>query len=211
MKISQVKRKALLLSLLLILLVCLGGCQSDNDVNSSRVSSQESSQASSEASSSQPESQESQASEPVSSEISTPDNSEGFEALFSQNPIDLKFDSDMAIASTENRMIQACDAAAKSWQDMIDTSYRAALEAADGEKQAVLQAEQVQWADNLDAEIAKLQEATDDTQAGALETAQQIVQIYRDRVKELCKSVFDDTGSLPEFPVASEDDGTPQG
>ena len=193
------------------LVLSMAACE--NTENSSLVSSEAPSAPSSSApASSMPESSESAPSSdgPVSSE-SPSTGAEDFEAAFSQNPIDQKFDDDYSVASSFTMMRKACDTAAKSWKNMIDTSYREALETVSGEERTKLQEEQDQWADELDGKIEQLRADAGDSDEGVLESSRQIVQLYRERAMALCKAVYEATGELPAFETAPADDGTPQG
>ena len=181
--------------------------------------SQVSSQASSAPSSTVESSQESSA--PESSEFTTSEDlipsgapssgAEDFEAAFSQNPIDKKYDEEYSMASSFAVMRQACDTAAKSWKNMIDVAYRSALDSVSDEERDRIQAEQDEWAAGLDQRIEQLRADAGDDSEGVLNSSKQIVLLYRERAMELCREVYAATGELPPFENAPEDDGTPKG
>ncbi len=136
--------------------------------------------------------------------ISTPSGMEegSFEDLFSQNPIDKKYDQDYSLASSFSMMRQACNQAARSWRDLIDTVYPLALENTPEEEKPALQKEQTEWETTVEDKIAAVREEAGDTNEGVLSSSQQVVLLYRERAMALCKIVFKATGELPEFPVS---------
>ena len=202
------------------LLACAGLCAAmvfslaacADTENSSLVSSQAPSTPSSSAPvSSAPESSEFVPAEDLIPSEEPTSGTEDFETAFSQNPIDQKYDDDYAIASSFSMMRQACDTAAKSWKNMIDTAFRAAMDNLSGEERTKLQDEQDLWAEELDGKIEQIRAEAPDTNEGVLDSSRQVVLLYRERAKALCKVVYDSTGELPAFESAPADDGTPQG
>lgn len=177
----------------------------------SGVSSQVPAPSSSAPESSAPESSEFVPSEDLIPSEAPSSGAEDFQTAFSQNPIDKQYDDDYAVASSFSMMREACDTAAKSWKNMIDTAFRAALDTLTGDDRTALQDEQNQWADELDQKVEQLRADAGDTNDGILESSRQIVLLYRERAMELCKVVYDATGELPAFETSPEDDGTPKG
>ena len=179
------------------LCLCLTGCEETKEVSTSLP------EESSEIVSSEPESEPEESSHfvPAPDLISTPDDIEegSFEDLFSQNPIDKKYDKDYSLAMSFSTLRQACDVAARNWKNMVDAAYQAAMEVASEEDQAALKQTQTQWEMELDGQIDAIREAADDSNDGILASAKQIVLLYRERAKELCKIKFDIDGTLPEF------------
>lgn len=178
---------------------------------SSEVSSQVSSAPSSAVESSQPESSQFVPPDDLIPTESVKPEAEDFETVFSQNPIDQQYDKDYGQAASFSMMRQACNTAAKSWENMIDVAYRAAMDAVSEEERAKLQEEQDLWADELDGKIEEIRAAAGDDNEGVLDSARQIVLLYRERAKELCKLKYDVDGELPAFETAPDDDGTAKG
>ena len=142
--------------------------------------------------------------------ISTPDNVEegSFEDLFSQNPIDKKYDSDYSLAMSFSMLRQACDVAARNWKNMVDAAYQAAMEAIPESEQSTLKQEQNEWEMSLDAQIDAIrEEAGEDDTNGVLSAAKQVVLLYRERAKELCRIKFEADGTMPEFIDPNQDAG----
>lgn len=139
---------------------------------------------------------------PAEDLISTPSGLEegSFEYLFSQNPIDKKYDQDYSLASSFSMMRQACNQAARSWRNMIDTAYQAALEVTPEEEKSALQKEQTEWETTAEDRITALREEAGDSNEGVLSSSQQVVLLYRERAMALCRIVFEANGELPEFP-----------
>ena len=139
---------------------------------------------------------------PAEDLISTPSGVEegSFEDLFSQNPIDKKYDQDYSLASSFSMMRQACNQAARSWRDLIDTVYPLALEQTPEEEKSALQAEQTEWETTVEDRITAIREEAGDTNESVLSSSQQVVLLYRERAMALCKIIFEATGQLPEFP-----------
>ncbi len=190
----------------LCMLLCAAFCSCENENN---ISSPASSQAES---SSQPEFTP----EPESSQFTPAEDlipsgeGEGlddeFSAAFSQNPIDKQYDEDYRLASSFSMMQQACDTAARSWKNMIDTAYDAALAAVPEEEQAAIKESQQDWDANLDGEVEKIRSAAEETgtNEASLSAAKEIVLLYRRRAMELCKIKFEADGTLPAFPESSD-------
>lgn len=129
---------------------------------------------------------------------------EGFEAAFSQNPIDKAYDQAYELASSFSMMRQACDEAAGNWLDMVDISYDAALAVLSGDERKALQEEQDVWKDEVNDQIATLREENGDSNTGILSSGRAIVLLYRQRAMELCKIKYDIDGELPSFPGEGE-------
>lgn len=130
--------------------------------------------------------------------------SDGFEDEFSQNPIDKKYDEDYSYATSFFMMQQACDEAAGQWEAMVDTAYNAALKAAPEEKRDALRQEQQQWQAELSNRIKNIRAEAGESNEGILTAAKQIVLVYRDRAKELCRIKYEADGELPPFPGEGE-------
>ncbi len=172
-------------------------------------------------SSSEPISSQAVSSEPVSSEpesswfVPAPDlipdgpgeGAEGFEAAFSQNPIDKAYDAAYEEATTFSMMRRACDDAAASWKAMVKTAYQAAAQTMSEEEQTTLRQEQDSWDHDLNRKITEIEEKAGDGNQGILEAARQTVLLYRQRVKELCQIKYEADGELPEFPGSSGEAG----
>lgn len=201
-------KKIILLCLAFCLCFCLIGCEETEEVSTSVP------EESSEIVSSEPEPESEPAEEsshfvPLPDLISTPDNIEegSFEDLFSQNPIDKKYDSDYSMAMSFSTMRQACDVAARNWKNMVDAAYQAAMAATPESGKIALQKDQTDWEIALDGRIDAIREKADDSNDGILASSKEIVLLYRDRAKELCKIKFDADGALPEFIDPNEGGG----
>ena len=200
-------KKFFMLCLALCLTLCLTGCEEAEEVSTSVP------EVSSEAVSSEPEPEsepeESSHFVPLPDLISTPDNIEegSFEDLFSQNPIDKKYDSDYSMARSFSTMRQACDVAARNWKNMVDAAYQAALAATPENGKVALQKDQTDWEIALDGRIDAIREKADDSNDGILASSKEIVLLYRERAMELCKIKFDLDGTLPEFIDPEKDSG----
>ncbi|MCH5353437.1 MAG: hypothetical protein J1E06_08220 [Acutalibacter sp.] len=159
-------KKFFMLCLALCLTLCLTGCEEAEEVSTSVP------EVSSEAVSSEPEPEsepeESSHFVPLPDLISTPDNIEegSFEDLFSQNPIDKKYDSDYSMAMSFSTMRQACDVAARNWKNMVDAAYQAALAATPESGKVALQKDQTDWEIALDGRIDAIREKADDSNDG---------------------------------------------
>ena len=189
--------QSLALCLALALCLCLTGCKETEEVSTSVP------EESSELVSSEPESEPEESSHfvPAPDLISTPgDIEEGsFEDLFSQNPIDKKYDKDYSLAMSFSTLRQACDTAARNWRNMVDAAYQAALEVTEEKEQGALMQAQTEWEMALDGEIDRIREEADDSNDGIIAAAKEVVLLYRERAKELCKIKFDIDGTLPAF------------
>lgn len=129
-----------------------------------------------------------------------PEGSTGFEAEFSQNPIDREYDRAYGEALSASMMRQACDEAAASWKGMVETAYQSLLPLLSEDEQAKLLQEQDSWDHSAAEELKSIQEEAGEGTEGALKAAQQTVLFYRQRAMELCKLKYDIDGELPPFP-----------
>ena len=125
-----------------------------------------------------------------------------FETEFAENPIDQQFQESMSLATSYTIMQQACDQAAASWQTMIDVAYDTAQRALSAEEWEQVQGEQAQWEAELDGKVDALRALSDDTPDGAISTAQEIVDLYRQRARALCQACYQVTGQMPDFEAA---------
>lgn len=199
-------KKIFLICAALCLALCFTACEEAEEVSTSIP------EESSEVSSSQPESEPEEESShfvPAPDLISTPDNVEegSFEDLFSQNPIDKKYDGDYSMAMSFSMMRQACDVAARNWKNMVDIAYQAAMAAVPESDQIELRKDQTDWEIALDGRIDAIREKAGDSNDGILASAKEIVLLYRERARELCKIKFDADGTLPEFLDPEQDTG----
>ena len=128
----------------------------------------------------------------------TPSPAGDFEAAFEDNPIDAALEEDMMYATSTSLIQRAYDSAAGRWQKLIDTAYQDGEQALTGDQLAQLQEEQSAWKGSLDADVQAIREENSED---ALTAAQKVMEHYRDRAKELCQTVYQATGSLPEFPT----------
>lgn len=128
------------------------------------------------------------------------EGAEGFEADFSQNPIDKAYDESYAQAMSFSAMRQACDEAAQRWRDMVDLSYDAALELLSGEEREALRDEQSLWLSEIEGRVKKIWEEAGDHNEGILNASKEIVLTYRQRAMELCRVKYEQDGTLPDFP-----------
>lgn len=201
-------KKIILLCLAVCLCFCLIGCEETEDVSTS-VPEESSEFVSSEPAPESEPAEESSHFVPAPDLISNPDNIEegSFEDLFSQNPIDKKYDSDYSMAMSFSMMRQACDVAARNWKNMVDAAYQAAMAATPESGKIALQKDQTDWEIALDGRIDAIREKADDSNDGILASSKEIVLLYRDRAKELCKIKFDADGTLPEFIDPNEGSG----
>lgn len=188
-------KKWLCMGLCAVMALGLAGCENKKPESSSLPESSSSAVSSTPA-------PESSRFTPAEDLISTPSGVEegSFEDLFSQNPIDKKYDQDYSLASSFSMMRQACNQAARSWRNLIDVVYPLALEQTPEAEQSALKAEQTEWETTVEDRIATIREEAGDSNEGVLSSSQQVVLLYRERAMALCKIVFDATGELPEFP-----------
>lgn len=131
---------------------------------------------------------------------STVGETDPFEEEFSQNPIDKKYDADYSLASSFSMMRQACNEAASRWESMVETAFTGALEVLSEEEQAALLEAQDKWRVKVADDIAAIREENGDSNEGILTSSKQIVLLYRERAKELCRIKYDADGTLPIFP-----------
>lgn len=129
---------------------------------------------------------------------------EGFEYEFSQNPIDKQYDEDYSMASSFSMMRQACGDATERWENMIEYAYTAAVEATPEDEQYLVMEQHQQWLAELDNKLDEVRENAGDDNEGILTAEKEIVLIYREHAKELCKIKYDIDGTLPEFPDGEE-------
>ena len=132
----------------------------------------------------------------------TPSPAGDFEAAFEDNPIDAALEEDMMYATSTSLIQRAYDSAAGRWQKLIDTAYQAGEQALTGDQLAQLQEEQSAWKGSLDADVQAIREENSED---ALTAAQKVMEHYRDRAKELCQTVYEATGNMPEFPSTDEE------
>lgn len=128
------------------------------------------------------------------------EGTQGFEADFSQNPIDKAYDESYAQAMSFSAMRQACDEAAQRWRDMVDLSYDAALALLSGEERESLRDEQSLWLSEIEGRVATIREEAGDHNEGILNASKEIVLTYRQRAMELCRVKYEQDGTLPDFP-----------
>ncbi len=134
-----------------------------------------------------------------------------FEEEFSQNPIDKKYDADYSLASSFSMMRQACDEAAGRWESMVETAFTGAMEVLPEEEQSALLEAQDKWRVKAADDIAAIRKENGDSNEGILTSSKQIVLLYRERAKELCRIKYDADGALPIFPDPDEPTPAPVG
>lgn len=197
-------KKYFFAALCICLAVNMTGCTGEKDSESS--SHIESSAVSSTVSS---ETEESSAFVPADDLISTVSdviegNTEGFEYEFSQNPIDKQYDEDYSLATSFSMMRQACGDASKRWQNMIDIAYHAAVDALPENEQHTVIESHDKWREELDSKLDEIRDNAGDDNEGILAAEKEIVLLYREHAKELCKIKYDADGTLPDFPSGEE-------
>lgn len=192
----KIMKKIFCILLCLALCAGLAACEKEEPVSSQPESSAPSTV------SSQPEPEpESSRFVPAPDLIPSSDVGEDpFEDAFSQNPIDKKYDEAYNLASSFSMMRQACNEAAGNWEAMVKVAFRSALEVTLAEEKDALQAEQDDWEAGLDTLFDEIQEAAGEGNEGVLTAAREIVLVYRERAKVLCKIKYKADGVLPEFP-----------
>ena len=120
-----------------------------------------------------------------------------FEEIFENNPIDRQLEDDLAYASSNASIQEAYDNAARRWEQLIENAVAAGEENFTGDQLTTFQEEQTAWEDGLDAAVEEIRaDNTDDPMAAA----QQVVEYYRTRAKDLCQQVYQATAKMPEFP-----------
>lgn len=192
-------KKLLCAGLCLALTAGLAACEKEEEPSSSSSSQPESSAVSPAPSEPEPES---------SRFVPAPDlipnsgveEDDPFELVFSQNPIDKKYDADYSVASSFSLMHRACDDAADAWKRMVKTAFQSALEVTAESDREALRAEQNDWEEELSDRLRAIREDAGDGNEGILTAARETVLVYRDRVKALCRIKFEGDGSLPDFP-----------
>lgn len=192
---------AVLCSLLLLTMAGCGGGE-----NSSASSSQPSAPSSSAPShaaapSTSPESS------PVPEAASSQPSSEAlgeFESLFAQNPIDQEYQELLMSASSVNAINKACQTAIGRWETAISLSYAQALDLLSGEERDAVKSQQEEWENSLEGKKEEIQAKAGDSENGSVSASQKIVELYRDRAKALCETVYNLTGELPELNKAME-------
>lgn len=132
----------------------------------------------------------------------TPAPAGDFEAAFEENPIDAALEEDMMYATSNSLILRAYDNAASRWLKVIDTAYADGEAALTGDALTQFQEEQASWKGSLDSDIQAIR---DENSQDGLASAEAVMNHYRDRAKALCQTVYQATGSLPEFPSASQE------
>ena len=111
--------------------------------------------------------------------------------------IDRQLEDDLAYASSNASIQEAYDNAARRWEQLIENAVAAGEENFTGDQLTTFQKEQTAWEDGLDAAVEEIRaDNTDDPMAAA----QQVVEYYRTRAKDLCQQVYQATAKMPEFP-----------
>lgn len=123
-----------------------------------------------------------------------------FEALFSLNPYDARYDQEYEDASSFSMMRQACDDAASRWLNMVNYAYEKALEILPADQAASLREGQEDWLSVLETRVQVIRDNAGSDTEGILTAAREIVLLYRDRAQELCRVIYEATGALPDFP-----------
>lgn len=129
---------------------------------------------------------------------------EGFEYEFSQNIIDKQYDEDYSMATSYSMMRQACGDATDRWENMIEIAYAAAVEATPEDEQHTVIEQHQQWLAELDDKLDEIHKNAGDDNEGILTAEKEIVLLYREHAKELCKIKYDIDGTLPDFPTDEE-------
>ena len=89
---------------------------------------------------------------------------------------------------------------------MISTAYEQAQATLKGQDLETVTQDQQAWESGLDASLEEIRSAnSEDT----LAAAEKIVELYRQRAKEVCQALYTVTGQLPDFPDVG--DGEPEG
>ena len=174
----------------------LAACE-ENEPVSSEVSEVQESSAMSEIP--EPESSEFIPSQDLIPSGDTTGDSSDFYAAFSQNPIDKQYDADYAAADAFGMMRAACSSAAERWEAMVDIAYAEAVLCVQGNMQEELQNGQAVWESRVEGDIEDIRAEYGDTNEGILNSEKEIVLYYRSRAMELCETVYNATGELPDF------------
>ena len=86
-------------------------------------------------------------------------DSEEFNQIFAENPIDQAYISDSYNAVSNRDMIDIAEKYSKIWQEEIDVAYKRLLEKAPEEDKPMLKQEQADWVDNTPASLEEITES----------------------------------------------------
>lgn len=202
-------KKSFCVGLCLALSASLAACSQEEDAasGSSLPSTPTPSAVSSTLESEGPESSQFIPSEDLIPSQPAEEGEEAFHELFSQNPIDQKYNADYAAAVSFSMMRQACDEAAESWKAMALTAYQKAASTVSGDELSQLQSRQDLWERETEQQVSKLREDAGSDPGAMLNAARQIVLLYRGRAEELSKIVYSATGGLPSFEAFANTEG----
>lgn len=129
-----------------------------------------------------------------SSEVSTPSkvSEEEFEAYFEKNPIDSAHIKAQTTAYSNTDIVKVENQFSEIWQKEIDSCYEKLLTTASKEDQAAIEQAQTKWSAEKQS---KLDEISQDAQQNggtmaSVQTATNTMNFYRDRAKELYRSLY---------------------
>ena len=129
-----------------------------------------------------------------SSEVSTPSKAseEKFEAYFKKNPIDQAHTEAQTTAYSNADIVKVENQFSEIWQKEIDSCYEKLLTIASKEDQAAIEQAQTKWSAEKQS---KLDEISQDAQQNggtmaSVQTATNTMNFYRDRAKELYRSLY---------------------
>lgn len=129
-----------------------------------------------------------------SSEANTPPQAseEEFEAYFEQNPIDKAHAEAQTTAYSNADIVKVENQFSEIWQQEIDRCYEKLLTTASKEDQAAIEQAQTKWSAEKQSKLDKISQ--DAQQNGGtmanVQVATNTMNFYRDRAKELYRSLY---------------------
>lgn len=131
-------------------------------------------------------------------------DSEAFDRLFAENPLDKKYKAEIAAAVSNLEMAKVSDRYAELWRAETDRAWaelQKPMKLDSSGKPAALEAEQRKWEDGREAALKKI---ADDAQAAGgslaqVETSSRVMEFYRGRAAQLYRELY---GYTQKFQLA---------
>lgn len=170
--------------------VALTGCSSGESTTSSSAS--ESSQTESTVVSNSSDSTLSSAEESGSESSATASvDTEAFEALFAQNPIDAAYETQMNEVSTNQEIISVTNTFSGLWNDEISHAYSELLKKTQGSEKEAIEKDQSNWNATKDGQLQEIENSiTGDGSTIQMERAIRVKDFYRDKAKSLYEKLY---------------------
>lgn len=120
-----------------------------------------------------------------------------FAEAFIANPIDAKYAADLETAGSVAQMVAACNTAAESWQEQIDSVYTQLLDRADAAVVEKTKEEQSHWVNEQSAALEAIRSDVDEEDSmAALTVAKNLMLYYRERAIALSAALYEVDGAL---------------